>query len=369
MLFFTQTDLKTMEFDLETKKQIIAQAQSHPDNLKDEKEKEKLEALVSKYEKDKVNYQIKKEIVQDEGKIDIVLSWAGIISGMSERNRYNYELQFSLRAIHKYLPWINKIYILINSDTKPPYWLKENYPDSKIVIVDRCTLIANPAHCPTYNTFAIYSVVHKIPGLANKFILMDDDFFFNRPVGPEYMFTPMGLPIVYQDYQKSKTYGNKDPLLPEIRSKGYPLWKYAPWTHIPMPMRRDYIIKFDENYPGYLELVQSHYEKRYRTLTEEVSMTYYLFFKNKGWIKTPGRQKAMFFQTPKFHKNDITQEFENYYNIIVNRKKITFNVNDSFSKQKGVYKKQRKVLWDFYMKLYPETPDYELPNPNHKKYS
>ncbi|KAJ6254382.1 hypothetical protein M0813_01218 [Anaeramoeba flamelloides] len=406
LVIFTQTDLDETTLQLQGKKQIIDRAESElsqkrTDVLNKERENEsqeletdeqktkyqetkkeiynakqeienkefELEELLKVYNNEKKNLQIKTEIVQDEGKIDLVYSWAGILNDMTIRNRYNWELQFSLRAIHKYLPWINKIYILINTDTEPPYWLKENYPDGKIVILDRCELIDHPDYCPTYNSFAVYSVVHTIPGLSNKFILMDDDFFFNRPVGPEYMFTERGLPIVYQKFRKTPTYKSNDKLWNYIKTNGYPKWKYAKFTHIPMPLRRDLILKFDQNYPGYLDLVQSHYKKRYKKLTEEVSMIYYLYFSEKGWIKAPGQNKAKFFQTPKYHKDDITQEFETYYDIITGKKKITFNVNDSFSKNDEIYQKQRKVLWNFYNKLYPETPDYELPNPDHAKYS
>ncbi|KAJ6233496.1 hypothetical protein M0813_29802 [Anaeramoeba flamelloides] len=138
-----------------------------------------------------------KDIVTDEGKIDVVFTWAGIKKTMSSRNWYNYELQFSLRSVHKYMAWVNKIYILINPDKDYPYWIKEEY-SCKVIVYDRCQLINNPDHCPTNNNFAVVAGLHQIAGLTNKFILFDDDMFINQPLTPDYFFTENDLPRVFQ---------------------------------------------------------------------------------------------------------------------------------------------------------------------------
>eukprot|EP01155_Anaeramoeba_flamelloides_P051757 Anaeramoba_flamelloidesc42522_g1_i7.p1 GENE.c42522_g1_i7~~c42522_g1_i7.p1 ORF type:complete len:613 (-),score=157.93 c42522_g1_i7:420-2258(-) len=124
---------------------------------------------------------------EENEKIDVVFTWAGIIKTMNNRNRYNYELQFSLRAVHKYLPWVNKIYVLINSDTDYPYWINKE-KSGKVVVYDRCKIIEKPEHCPTLNTFAVFSALEKIEGLSNKFILIDDDVFINQPLTPDFFF-------------------------------------------------------------------------------------------------------------------------------------------------------------------------------------
>ncbi|KAJ6233495.1 hypothetical protein M0813_29801 [Anaeramoeba flamelloides] len=48
-----------------------------------------------------------------------------------------------------------------------------------------------------------------------------------------------------------------------------PKYKFAKYTHLPAPMRRDFIVRFHQDYPEYLELVQSHYKRRYKALSEE----------------------------------------------------------------------------------------------------
>ncbi|KAJ6228467.1 hypothetical protein M0813_08818 [Anaeramoeba flamelloides] len=351
----TKKESEKIKLELEKDKQMI------------QKDKKDLEERKKNYEKENKLYQIKKEIVEDKGKIDVVFSWGGIMNDMNQRNRYNYEFQFSLRAVYKYLPWVDTIYILINSNTDPPYWIKKDYP-SKIKIIDRCTLIENEDHCPTFNSFAVYSIAHKIPGLSNKFILLDDDFFFNQPITRDYMFTPKGVPKVYQKRKKKMTYYKDDPLYGLIKKKKYPRYKYARYSHIPKPLRRDFILKFDEHYPGYAELVQSHL-KRYTRLTEDYSMIYFEFFYKKRWIKRLDQVHAKFHQLPMRHERNITMEFEDNYKTLTTQDIITFNCNDNFSKVTKIYKKQLEVLWKFYNKLYREVPDYELPNPEHEKYT
>ncbi|KAJ3429123.1 hypothetical protein M0812_24463 [Anaeramoeba flamelloides] len=298
---------------------------------------------------------------EEDNKIDLVYTWAGIVKTMSSNIRYNYELQFSLRSAHKYLPWVNKIYILINPDTEYPYWLKKDYSD-KIILYDRCKLFDNPDHCPTRNTFAIFAGVHKIQGLSNKFILIDDDVFFNQPLTQDYFFTKDSRLKVTEVRIPVKIY--KDD---EFKEFNYPEYRWAKCSHRPKPMRKDLIVKFHEAYPGYAELVQSHL-RRYKDLSEEFSLIYYEFFNQKRWIEPVGGQEAAFFQIPHKHPEDITKEFEDIYTIFTTQNVKCFNCNDDFSSKPEIYEKQRKVLWNFYNKLYPETPDYEIPNPDHEKY-
>ncbi|KAJ3424326.1 hypothetical protein M0813_09268 [Anaeramoeba flamelloides] len=302
------------------------------------------------------NYKLKQT-----NKIDLVYTWGGVMNEMNQRNRYNYELQYSLRSAYKYLPWLNKIYILINSDTQYPYWLKEDL--DKIVVVDRCTLFTNPSNCPTYNTFAVFAVAHRIPDLSNKFILIDDDVFFNRPLSPDYFFTENGLPAVYEARIPMLVYPDN-----EYKDFDFPEMKWAKCSHKAKPMRKDLIKKFNELYLGYSEHVQSH-KYRYKGLSEELSMIYYEFLNQNTFIESRPHQEAEFLQILHSHPDDIQQEFEDIYDALQSKQFKTFNCNDDFSTEEDVYQKQRKVLWNFFNKLYPQAPSFEKINPDHEWYS
>src|SRR5699024_11149044 len=46
---------------------------------------------------------------------------------------------------------------------------------------------------PVFNSHAIESQLHHIPGLAEQYLYLNDDVFFGRPVGPEAFFEGNGL--------------------------------------------------------------------------------------------------------------------------------------------------------------------------------
>ena len=50
---------------------------------------------------------------------------------------------------------------------------------------------------PTFNSHAIETALHKVPGLAEHFVYLNDDFFLGRPLGPEAFFNPAGLAAVW----------------------------------------------------------------------------------------------------------------------------------------------------------------------------
>ncbi|KAJ3423745.1 hypothetical protein M0812_30279 [Anaeramoeba flamelloides] len=370
----TEFAIEKLEFAIERKKKKNEDLdlENEKDRLEYERSKIEIEKLELEREqatkekktqeedlaKEKRDYNIIKEIVTDEGKIDVVYTWAGIIKTLNTRNRYNYELQFSLRSVHKYLPWANNIYILMNPDKDYPYWIKEHEP-GKIIVYDRCKLIDNPDHCPTGNNFAVFAGIHKIEGLTNKFLLFDDDMFINQPLKPEYFFTRKDLPRVFQKRKRMKIYKNNT----EYTDIKRPTHKFALYTHIPSPMRRDFIVKFHQDYPEYEALVQSHYKRRYKALSEEFAMIYYEYFLENNWLQHEKFSKGKFYQIPGKHRPDITKQFNRIYNDLTTKNINSFNCNDNFSTDLETYNNQKKVLLDFYMKLYPETPDYEIPNP------
>ena len=102
----------------------------------------------------------------------------------------NDELKYSLRSLEKYAPWINNIYIV--TDNQVPKWLDTNNP--KIHIVNHSEILPDDA-LPTFNSVAIETGLHKIPGLAEHFLYANDDMFFGAPVSKDFFFSAEGKPI------------------------------------------------------------------------------------------------------------------------------------------------------------------------------
>lgn len=86
-------------------------------------------------------------------------------------------LRYTFRSIEKYFPWVNKVYLV--TDSQKPKWLNEKY--SKIEVVDHKQII-NGNYLPLFNSSAILLNIYKIPGLSEEFILMNDDMLFTSPI-------------------------------------------------------------------------------------------------------------------------------------------------------------------------------------------
>lgn len=102
----------------------------------------------------------------------------------------NEELRYSLRSVEQNMSWINRIHIVTADQT--PEWLNTKHP--KIHLVSHRDIF--PAEClPTFNSSAIDMALPNIEGLAERFILSNDDMFVVRPVTPDFFYTDKGLPI------------------------------------------------------------------------------------------------------------------------------------------------------------------------------
>ncbi|HEY0002374.1 MAG TPA: stealth family protein [Actinoplanes sp.] len=119
----------------------------------------------------------------------------GWVTGVSEMaaNESRYvsrdELRYSLRSLHAFAPWIRHVYLV--TDDQVPAWLDTTRPD--LTVVSHREIFGDTGRLPTFNSQAIESRLHRIPGLSEHFLYLNDDVFLGRPVAPELFFTPGGL--------------------------------------------------------------------------------------------------------------------------------------------------------------------------------
>ncbi len=111
----------------------------------------------------------------------------------SGRARYlaHDELRHSLRSLHLFAPWVRRIHLVTAGQV--PDWLDTEHP--QIELVDHSAILPSDA-LPTFNSHAIETALHRIEGLAEHFVYLNDDFFLGRPVRPELFFNGAGLPQV-----------------------------------------------------------------------------------------------------------------------------------------------------------------------------
>lgn len=98
-------------------------------------------------------------------------------------------LHYWFRAVAAYAPWVRKIHLVTCGQV--PAWLNINHP--KINLVNHKDYMPATA-LPTFNSSAIEVGIHKIPGLAKKFVFFNDDMFLVAPI-PESYYFQNGIPV------------------------------------------------------------------------------------------------------------------------------------------------------------------------------
>ncbi len=98
------------------------------------------------------------------------------------------ELKYSLRSVQMFASWVNHIWVV--TDQQTPAWLRE---DERLTVVDHRDIFADPSALPVFNSHAIESQLHHIPGLADRYLYLNDDMLFGAPVRPEDFFHGNGL--------------------------------------------------------------------------------------------------------------------------------------------------------------------------------
>ncbi|CAG02433.1 unnamed protein product, partial [Tetraodon nigroviridis] len=97
----------------------------------------------------------------------------------------NEELRYSLRSVERHAPWVRHIFIVTNGQI--PSWL--NLDNPRVTVITHQDIFQNHSHLPTFSSPAIETHIHRIPGLSQKFIYLNDDVMFGKDVWPDDFFT------------------------------------------------------------------------------------------------------------------------------------------------------------------------------------
>ncbi|WUH93532.1 stealth conserved region 3 domain-containing protein [Streptomyces sp. NBC_00433] len=170
------------------------------------------------------------------------------------RFRNRDELRYSLRSLEMYAPWVRNIYLV--TDDQVPDWLDTSCPDVKVV--SHREIFADQDDLPTFNSHAIESQVHRIEGLSEHFLYLNDDFFIGRPLSPELFFLSNGIGKFFRSPVAVP------PTEPSDEDEGYfaaaknnrkllegTFGRIATqsFLHAPHPLRRSILAEIAEKYP------------------------------------------------------------------------------------------------------------------------
>ncbi len=95
-------------------------------------------------------------------------------------------LPFLLRGIEKYLPYVEKVHLVVARDSQVPSWI--NREQVHIVLHED---IIPKEYLPTFNSATIGLFLYRIPGLSDYYLYFNDDIFPLQHC-PADMFFPKG---------------------------------------------------------------------------------------------------------------------------------------------------------------------------------
>jgi hypothetical protein len=100
------------------------------------------------------------------------------------------ELYFSIATLLKNAPWINRIWLVTDGQTPDLKDLTD-----RVAVVDHQDFIPKK-FLPTFNSHVITSHLHRIKGLSENFLYLNDDILFGRPLIPSAWFDSHGRCLI-----------------------------------------------------------------------------------------------------------------------------------------------------------------------------
>lgn len=111
-------------------------------------------------------------------------------SVMAKRFRDWGLLKYLFRGIEKHLPFARKVHLVVARDSQVPEWVDR----SRVNVVLHQDIIPSEL-LPVFNSSSIEMFLHRIPGLDEQFLYLNDDFFPMRSCSLDDFF-PSGRPVI-----------------------------------------------------------------------------------------------------------------------------------------------------------------------------
>ncbi|CAM3543448.1 stealth conserved region 3 domain-containing protein [Stackebrandtia soli] len=267
------------------------------------------------------------------------------------------ELRYSLRSLQENAPWIRHIYIV--TDDQVPTWLNVSHP--KVTVVDHKEIFGDTGKLPTFNSHAIESRLHRIDGLSEHFLYVNDDMFIGRPVTPDMFFSPNGLsyffpspamvdlnPASVKDSPVDAAAKNNRTLIERHFGKT----TVRKMKHIVYPLRRSVLAEIAQSCHAEVEATASHQFRHPSDLSITSSLYHY-------WAYCTGRavpSKVSYMYADLADPSTPLRLSE----LISNRDMDSFCLNDTDADAVPL-ELQHRVISDFLATYFPNATSLELP--------
>lgn len=263
-----------------------------------------------------------------------------------ERYRDLFDLmKYSLRSVEKFAPWINHIYIFTCRPQKPD-WLNIDHPKISVVHHDE---VFDEQDVPTFNYNVIESYIHKIPGLSDDFIYLNDDFLFGNEVHPQDFYTQDGKVLIH-----GTLFGEN--LGWRIYNKKNDIVGLGLIEHSPLLIRKEWWQGMQDAHPELIEEIKSH---KFREGTDVMTYKLYRWYTLKHQskycrpIKLPELLKIH-----SFHKitNNLKKQ-KRAFKWLEKKQPKFYCLNDDQGENPN--QKVVAIVQEFLHRMYPDKSGYE----------
>ena len=269
------------------------------------------------------------------------------------------ELRYSMRALHYYAPWVRRIFLV--TDDQVPAWLDTEHP--QVTVVSHQEVFGDTGRLPTFNSQAIESRLHRIDGLAEHFLYLNDDVFLARPVPPTMFFTPGGLTRFFPSTALVDS-APRSPADPPVNSAGknnrrliqeaFGRVLTRKMLHTPHPSRRTVITEIERRFAEHVTATAGHQFRHPDDISLLSSLQqYYAYLTGRA---APGEIEYMYTDLA-----DPDTPFR-LARLLRDRHMDAFCLNDTDSHPDAVAE-QAALLADFLPAFLPFAAPFELAQP------
>ncbi|NLE78657.1 MAG: hypothetical protein GX610_03585 [Rhodococcus sp.] len=273
-----------------------------------------------------------------------------------ERFRNRDELKYSLRSVELFAPWVRRIHI-VTADQCPP-WLNIDHP--RINLVSHRDIYSDLSWLPTFNSSGIETQLHHIPGLADRFLYFNDDFFLGQLCDPADFFEPNGVLKFFPSSQRayegdidrdSEEYIQADKNAIELFRKEFPSVGREIMRHVPYASDRNLLAELEAKYPDQFAACASSRFRSALDLRPIAFMQYHFGYQHRLAMRSSISHRYLALWKPSIRRQLATVEQR--------RAHKTFCIND-VGLQPGRTADINQAVVEFLEAYFPQPSQFEL---------
>src|SRR5215217_7380591 len=119
------------------------------------------------------------------------------VASKDRRFSDNDEIRFCLRSIRNYAPWVRTIWLVTDNQIPGAIDRRKAERDNIRIVDHREIFRGYEQLLPTFNSYAIESMLWRVDGLADRFLYFNDDMMLVGPVAPTDFFSNDGKVILW----------------------------------------------------------------------------------------------------------------------------------------------------------------------------